>query len=79
MTMAIGIGNRVRLRNGAKAIIIERRTFRFTDHAGKKKSIDFWSGRIARTRQRCSWQIDGFYSPVKKGRPHELDIVGIDR
>lgn len=63
------------LRNGEKAIVIKKATARFVDAATKqRREFSYWEGMLAGGAP-IFWQIDGWFSPVEGGRPHELDII----
>lgn len=63
------------LRNGFKAMVTQKATTTFIDGVTKERqTLAYWQGVLAGGGQ-TFWQIDGYFSPVENGRPHEMDIV----
>jgi hypothetical protein len=64
------------LRNGFKAMVTKKATATFVDGETKeRKTLEYWQGVLAGGGE-TFWQIDGYFSPVENGRPHEMDIIG---
>lgn len=69
--LIIAAGRSYRLRNGARVKVLNEREIA-TRIDGKPARYRFWVGVFDGTRQKCTWQTDGRYSPVADG---PLDIV----
>lgn len=69
--LIIAAGRSYRLRNGARVKVLNQREIA-TRIDGKPARYRFWIGVFDGTRQKCTWQPDGRYSPVADG---PLDIV----
>jgi hypothetical protein len=69
--LTIAAGRSYRLRNGARVKVLNQREIA-TRIDGKPARYRFWIGIFDGTRQKCTWQPDGRYSPVADG---PLDIV----
>jgi hypothetical protein len=69
--LIIAAGRSYRLRNGERVKVLNQREIA-TKIDGKPARYRFWIGIFDGTRQKCTWQPDGRYSPVADG---PLDIV----
>lgn len=72
--LPICAGQRYRLRNGATVSIVGVETFGAPDDCAARGRYTVWVGRCLETGERCSWGMDGRYSPLY-GVTNELDIV----
>lgn len=71
MTASIIPGGTYRLRNGAEVAIIDVAEIPYSVN-GTRVSWYGWLGIFLATGGRCTWELDGSYSPVYR---NELDIM----
>ena len=74
--MKIAVGRTYRLRNGALARVVNVRELPYADPmCGARRTLPILVGYLVGSRQKVTWGMDGYYSPVA-GVENELDIVG---
>lgn len=74
MTLRIVIGRSYRLRNGSVVQV----TGEGTSIIPGREPFKWWTGAVADTGEKMTWQTDGRY-PAVDAPPHQWDIVGAAR